>query len=407
MRPKTTFYSARRLPTPVDEFWPRDTDALKALLLEEDAPRPRMIFGGGQHTRAALIGQRPFEAIRTDRLSRVLQLDRDSSLIRVEAGIRWGDLAETLRESGYSLQNYRPYPDAASLGGLLAKRSPRQPHWLSGDVRAGCVALSALSPSLGEYRYLEAPRKASGPDLRHLFMGGEGQLGAILDVTLHIQKPFPARLVSWEAPTARQAINYIQTLSAVGINPAWAYWKRSSTKLRAVFYAPTQLLDATVERLETNWLPRETAEHLPSPLIEGDAAAREFRRELQWDMPEQRSRAEAPQTAALTMSLASLADALEQLRGVEDIEILDWSAHAATAYIQFKPAPRAPDQDAHAAPSILARLSPEIRQQALAIRPIVDRLEPPGDEQPSGAPEWFQALKQQFDPEERLLSRSV
>src|SRR5690554_4707752 len=287
---KTTYYNARHVPPPVQEHWPKDCEELNTLILDAPGGVGRVIFGGGQHIRPQHFAMRPFEAIRTDHCHRILHLDRESALVTVEAGIRWGDLREKLREDGFSLCNYRPYPDAASLGGLLAKHSPGAPYWLSGDLREGCVSLSAVSPKIGAYRYLEAPRKACGPDLRHLFMGGEGQLGAILDVTISVQKPFPARLIIWEAPSASSAVACMRALSNSGLRATWCHWKRSAGKFHAVIHAPTRLLDAMVARVQAGLLALDSAPNLPAPTIQGDEEARDFRQELEWDIDRKSTR---------------------------------------------------------------------------------------------------------------------
>ncbi|AWV90967.1 FAD-binding oxidoreductase [Bradymonas sediminis] len=386
---KTTFYKARHLPEPVEEYWPADSDALANLLTDEPGEVGRVIFGGGQHIRPQLVAGRPFEAIRTDNCHRILHLDRESGLVTVEAGIRWGDLREKLREDGYSLRNYRPYPDAASIGGLLAKHSPSEPYWLVGDIREGCVALSAVSPKLGEYRYLEAPRKAAGPDLRHLFMGGEGVLGTILDVTLSVQKPLPARQLVWAAPTAGDAVGYLRALSACDIRPNWCYWKRSAAEFYAIIHAPTRLLDAMVDRIENGLLTVDSGADFQLPEIKGDEEARDFRQELEWDMPEQRSRRAAPRTLALTYSMANLGPALDALSEATEVEIMDFSNHAATAYVAFK--------DVETSRAFLAS---EQARLALDARPIIAPLDPKPS--PILWPEWSEALKDEFDPKRRL-----
>lgn len=390
---KTTFYKARHVPQPAEEHWPEDSDALNRLVVDSPEGVGRVIFGGGQHIRPRLVAGRPFEAIRTDNCHRILHLDRDSALVTVEAGIRWGDLREKLREDGYSLRNYRPYPDAASIGGMLAKHCPGEPYWLGGDLREGCVSISAVSPNLGQYRYLEAPRKACGPDLRHLFMGGEGLLGAILDVTLSVRKPFPARLICWEATTASDAVACVRALSECGLRPTWCHWKQSAGQFHAVINAPTRLLDAMVDRVQGGLFAVGSAHGFPPPEIKGDDQARDFRQELEWDMPEQRSRKSAPRTLALTYSLADLGPAVDAIGDKVEVEIMDVSHHGATAYTVFKDVETSRDF-----------MGSEACQIALHAQPIVEMADESGDlESPRPDwPQWSEKLKDKFDPKRRL-----
>ncbi len=374
---RDNFYKKRHLPKPKAEHFPEDVVELEHLIAGRggSADVPRIVIGAGQHIREQAIGEKTFEAVRTERCNHILKLDRQSNLVRVEAGVRWGELRAKLREDGYSLHAYRPYPQAATVGGLLARRHPGQAHRLSGDIREGCVALSAVSPTLGDYRYLEAPRKASGPDLRHLFVGGEGLLGVILNATLSISKPFPGRLFEWEAPTATDAAQKMGELGERGVHRAWCHWKRSEGRFQAAVHAPTRLLDAMIHRLHAHYGEEFDAR--------GEDAVRELRRSLEAGLPDQRSRKGAERTVALTYSLAHLGEAIDGLEGGSEVEIIDWSAHAATAFVEFDEVPE-------------EGWKPEVYERALEIRPIV------GGPRVMW-PEWAQRLKAQFD-DSRMLA---
>jgi FAD/FMN-containing dehydrogenase len=369
-----SFYKDRHLPEPADEHFPQDVAELETLVVGASKGVPRLPVGAGEHLRESAIGEQRFEAVRTERCDHILELDRQSNLVRVEAGIRWGDLRDKLAEEGYDLQRYRPYPEASTVGGLLARRHPCPVQWRAGDLREGCVALSSVSPTLGDYRYLQAPRKASGPDLRHLFMGGEGLLGVILNVTLSVFKPFPGRVFEWQADSAQAAVAKMGELTDRGIRPTWCDWKLSRGRFRAVVYAPTRLLDAMVKRLRAHY-----GEQVSFGLRD---RAISIRRQLEGDMPGRRSRDSAKRSLALTYSLADLGQAVDALTGVDDIEIVDWSAHTAVAYVTFDDVP----DDGWQADEF---------GRALDVQPIVG-----GPAQTW--PEWAQKLKGSFDKNRRL-----
>ncbi|MFP4599213.1 MAG: FAD-binding oxidoreductase [Persicimonas sp.] len=369
--PQTNFYKTHHLPKPVAEHVPATTAELEDLVTGDHDGPPRIIVGGGEHLREAAIGEQRFEAVRTEGCDGVLELDRESNLVRVEAGIRWADLRERLREDGYSLDRYRPYADTATVGGLLARHHATPAHRFSGDLREGCVGLSAVSPTLGEYRYMRAPRKASGPDLRHLFMGGEGLCGVILEATLNVFKPFPGRRFEWSASSASDAVRIMGELAGRGVRPHWCHWKRSAGLFRAVIYAPTRLLESTAERLRAHYGEEFS-------VANGDAV-RELRRGLESNMPGRRSGEAAERTAELTFSLAHLGPAIDALEGAEDIDIVDWSPHAATAVVEFDE-PLASETQWPA---------------ALDIRHVVGGPD-------LHWPEWAQVLKSRFDGDRRL-----
>ncbi|MFW5966402.1 MAG: FAD-binding oxidoreductase [Persicimonas sp.] len=371
------FYKVRDLAEPVEEYVPGDLGELEFLVTESAEGPRRLILGGGEHVRDGVVGSKEFEVVRTVECDRILEIDRESNLVRVEAGVRWGDLRERLIEEGLTLQRYGLHPESATVGGLLARHLGYAPARGGGALRRGCVALTAVSPTLGEYRYLRAPRKASGPDLRHLYMGGEGLFGAILEATVSVFKPFPSRVFGWPAETASRAVAVRRKLAGRGVRPSWCHWSRTTGCFRAAIHAPTRLLDASIERLHAHF--DEEIE------VKGDDRARELRRELEAAHPARRSAEKADQTVELTYSLEGLGAAVDAIDEGAEIEIVDWSPHSATAYLTF-------DQ---AAPSSLEQWS-----DALHARPVV------GGETIE-APDWAQALAEAFDARGRLAAPNL
>lgn len=370
----SSFYSARGLPEPVEEYVPGDLGELEFLVTEPTEGPRRLILGGGEHVRDGIVGEGEYEVVRTDDCDRILEIDRESNLVRVEAGVRWGDLRERLIEEGLTVQRYGLHPESATVGGLLARHLGYAPARGAGAFRRGCVALTAVSPTLGEYRYLRAPRKASGPDLRHLYIGGEGLFGAILEATVSLFKPFPSRVFVWSVQAATEAVAVRRRLAARGVRPSWCHWSRSDDCFRAAIHAPTRLLESIVERLHAHF-DEEIA-------VEGDGRARELRRELEAAHPARRGAECADATVELTYSLEHLGAAVDAIDEGADIEIVDWSPHSATAYVAF-------DEEI---PSSL-----EAWCDALHARPIVggEALE---------APDWAQTLAEAFDARGRLAA---
>jgi FAD/FMN-containing dehydrogenase len=145
----------------------------------------------------------------------------------------------------------------------------------SAELAPHVVGLTACTADGRDYRYVEAPRKAAGPDLRHLFIGCEGALGAILTVTLALRPRPDARLwrISGEAPRS-----LLHELADLDIRVAWAWNDPDESALELAVYGPPDLLEA--------WRTA-AGEHLPADVdlqVEDAEACRRRRGELEAEM---------------------------------------------------------------------------------------------------------------------------
>jgi alkyldihydroxyacetonephosphate synthase len=169
-----------------------------------DARRGEVVWpvGGGHHTR----DKQGDPALPLSGLSRVLGWDSTSRTVSVEPGVTIAQLGGVLSEASGSLCTWRREHPASTIGGLLARYLPIQPALWNGSVRESCISLSALTGGGDEYRYLGAPRKAAGPDLRHFFLGAEARFGIITAATLGVgAAPEARRCVRLRCPSMAAA----------------------------------------------------------------------------------------------------------------------------------------------------------------------------------------------------------
>jgi len=79
------------------------------------------------------------------------------------------------------------------------------------------VSLEAVLPDGKVVRGRNLPRMATGPRIDHLFLGSEGTLGVITEITLRIW-PYPEKRIysSYAFETIEQALEAIRQLIQVG-----------------------------------------------------------------------------------------------------------------------------------------------------------------------------------------------
>ncbi len=334
-----SFYTRRNLPEPTAEYWPENSQELSDLLTQ---PRdikspPRVIIGDGQQLRPQIIANpdQPFDVIRTTKCTKTITFDVQSGLIRTESGITWRDLQETVTERGFSMHNYNLYPATSTLGGLLSQRHLTDKSIFYGDIREGCVALTAITPAHERYRYIPAPRKASGPDFRYLYLGTEGQYGAILDATMIVTRPQPGRLFQFETTDLDHTITRTRQIFACGIRPSWTHYEHSNRTLSIAIHAPEPLLQSTEKHLRTHVDPNFNAF--------ADDILTQRRRYLEERHPNRRSAPSANRTHAATFDLSELSTQLNTL-GISSaapsanqpqLQIYNWNQNQALAYITY------------------------------------------------------------------------
>ncbi len=374
-----TFYEKRDLPVPSTEYWPQDAGELREIILDAGKrDTPRLLLGDGQHLRSAVIGERSFDVVRTQQCKRIISVDRESKIVRVEAGIRWSELQDELLERGLSLARYALYPSTATVGGLLARRHPVHREMWDGDIRTQCCALSAVTPRDDDYRYIAAPRKSAGPDLRYLHVGAEGVYGAILDATLIGAPPTDGRLFTWQPENVAAALEIVRTIHDAGVRTSWVHYTHFATKenpLRVAVHGPPRLLEGVERAFE---------KAAPGFEVSDNDDVETTRRSLEDSHPDRRSLASSRRTIMAAFSLHDLPDAIAALpESVEALEIPFWTRHRATCFIRYQKGKTSSELPAAAA------------SRALVSRPVID------DEAVHWSA-WSQTLKSTLDPDRRL-----
>jgi alkyldihydroxyacetonephosphate synthase len=150
-------------------------------------------FGGGTAVTGGLVadpaGLAGVLSLDLGRMRGLLALDPVSSTATLEPGLRGPEAEALLAAHGLMLGHFPQSFEYASIGGFAATRSSGQSSAGYGRFDAMVVGLRVATPA-GEVRLGSAPANASGPDLRELFLGSEGALGVITEVTVRV-RPLP------------------------------------------------------------------------------------------------------------------------------------------------------------------------------------------------------------------------
>jgi alkyldihydroxyacetonephosphate synthase len=185
------------LPRPLAVAWPESVEEVVRLVkLCNDYRVPFVPYAGG----SGVIGGTMCEGclvIDVKRMNKILSFSEEDAIVVAESGVLVRKLEECLNERGFTLRHIpQSYPEAA-LGGLVATMSTGQFSTKYGGIEELLLDLEAVAPDGGliPMRRSVVPRAATGPDLKRLLVGSEGQLGVITKAAL---KVFPLPSCTWK-----------------------------------------------------------------------------------------------------------------------------------------------------------------------------------------------------------------
>ncbi len=143
--------------------------------------------------------------VRLDRLAGVLDVDRASGLVRVQAGITIRALSRRLAEHGLALENLGDI-DSQTLAGAISTAT----HGTGARLRNISAQVVELTLVLADGSTLRCAASEENPDVFRAARVGLGALGVIAEVTLRCVPAFTLRGVDAPAPLAETLASFEQ-----------------------------------------------------------------------------------------------------------------------------------------------------------------------------------------------------
>ena len=204
---------------------PDDEDEVAAVLrVALDADAVLIPFGGGTNISGSLEAPesetRTVISVDTGLMDRVLEIDEESRLARVQAGVLGPRLEAQLNARGWTVGHFPDSFTHSTLGGWIATRSSGMQSDKYGDVADLTRAVRVVTPS-GILATRPVPHTSTGPSVREMVLGSEGRLGIITEATVHVHRvPERRTILGYLFPSWPEALAAMREIAESEASPS-------------------------------------------------------------------------------------------------------------------------------------------------------------------------------------------
>lgn len=208
--------------SPICVVLPGSTEEVREVLLFAHSERvPVVPYGGGSGLMGGAITLKPGIVVDLKRMNRVLEVDKEAMMARVQAGAVLETLEKRLNEEGLILGHDPWTLPVATVGGAISTNSLGYRGLPYGSMGDQILGLEVVLPGGEVLRTRPVPQSSAGIRLKHLFVGGEGCFGIITEATLRVF-PLPEKRVlhALRFSSFEEGFIAIQKMFGRGLKPA-------------------------------------------------------------------------------------------------------------------------------------------------------------------------------------------
>ncbi len=204
----------------------QSTDDVAKVLAFADANGVNVVARtGGTATEGGLeSGVESSIVVDGSRMDRIIEIDPYDMQATAQCGVPLQRLEDEVRKHGLTTGHSPQSKPIASMGGLVATRSIGQFSTLYGGIEDMVVGCEAVFPGGQVCRIKNVPRRAAGPDIRHVVIGNEGALCYLTEVTVKLFPYLPENNVylGWTLPTMKEGFEVLREVMVAGYKPSVA-----------------------------------------------------------------------------------------------------------------------------------------------------------------------------------------
>ncbi len=157
-------------------------------------------------------------------MNRIIKIDAYNMQATVQCGVPLQVLEDEVRAIGLTTGHSPQSKPVAHLGGLVATRSIGQFSTLYGGIEDMVVGVEVVFPGGRVSRIKNVPRRAAGPDIRHVVIGNEGALCFISEVTVKLFPYTPENntFLGWTLKSMKTGFEVLREVMVAGYKPSVA-----------------------------------------------------------------------------------------------------------------------------------------------------------------------------------------
>jgi alkyldihydroxyacetonephosphate synthase len=202
------------------------TDEVSEVLAFADEHRVNVVARtGGTATEGGLeSGAEQSIVVDGSLMNAIVTIDAYNMQATAQCGVPLQLLEDEVRKVGLTTGHSPQSKPIASMGGLVATRSIGQFSTLYGGIEDMVVGCEAVFPGGQVTRIKNVPRRAAGPDIRHIVIGNEGALCYITEVTVKLFPYTPENhiFLGWTLNNMTTGFEALREVMVAGYKPSVA-----------------------------------------------------------------------------------------------------------------------------------------------------------------------------------------
>ena len=214
------------MPMPAAVAMVRSTDEVAKVLAFADTNGVNVVpRTGGTATEGGL--ETPVEnsvVIDGSQMNEIIKIDDYNMQATVQCGVPLQVLEDRARQLGLTTGHSPQSKPVAQMGGLVATRSIGQFSTLYGGIEDMVVGVEVVFAGGQVSRIKNVPRRAAGPDIRHIVIGNEGALCFITEVTVKLFPYMPENntFLGWTLKNMKTGFAALREVMVAGYKPSVA-----------------------------------------------------------------------------------------------------------------------------------------------------------------------------------------